>query len=102
MTINDLTDKQLADMVRNSIYAKNARFGDGEKNSRFLLVLAVAYGKDEGIDHITDALEAFAALLQDDDWTEREFQVYEHMASDIPERESFSRSPWTASILAKC
>ena len=84
MTINDLTDKQLADMVRNSIYAKNARFGEHEEDSRFLLVLAVAYGKDEGVDHIADALEAFAALLQDDDWTEREFQVYDHMASDKP------------------
>lgn len=80
-TINDFTDAELAAMVRNSIYAKNARFGDGENDVRFLLVLAVPYGKDEGIEGLSEAMTAFFRLVQDDDYTERDLQVYDHAAS---------------------
>jgi hypothetical protein len=80
MTINDLTDAQLAGMVRNSIYAKNTSFGDGETDCRFLLVLAIPYGRDEDVETLPDAIEAFATFLQEADWKERDFQVYDHAA----------------------
>ena len=79
--ISDFTDKELADMVRGSIYAQNTRFGYGETDARFLLVLAVPYGRDEQVEGLPDAIEAFARLLQDDDWMERTFRVYDHNAS---------------------
>ena len=80
-TINDFTDKELADMIRNSLYAKNARFGDEPTDARFLLVLAVPYGLDDQVDTLPDAIDSFARLLQDDDWQQREVQVYDHRAS---------------------
>ena len=68
-------------MVRNSLYAKNARFADGPTDARFLLVLAVPYGADDQVDTLTDAIDSFARLLQNDDWQEREIQIYDHQAS---------------------
>lgn len=81
--LTDFTDKELADMVRNCIYAKNARFEDSGAtfSARFLLVLAIPYGKDEGVDSLPEAIAAFAEFLQDDDWKERSFQIYDHQAS---------------------
>ncbi len=79
-SIHDFTDKELADMVRNSIYAKNTRFGDAPTDARFLLVLAVPYGADDFVDTLPEAIEAFARLLQDDDWQERDFQIFDHQA----------------------
>ena len=80
-TINDFTDKELADLVRNSLYAKNTRFGEAPTDARFLLVLAVPYGTDDQVDTLSDAIDSFARLLQDDDWKEREVQIYDHQAS---------------------
>jgi hypothetical protein len=79
-TMDQFTDAELAAMVRNSIYAKNTRFGDGDGTSKFLLVLAIPYGDDENCDTLPEAIEAFATFLQDYDWKERDFQVYQHMA----------------------
>lgn len=78
-TIDQFTDAELAAMVRESIYAKDVRFGKGKTDARFLLVLAVAYGKDDGIDNLTDALHAFGRLQQDEDWKERSIQAYDHI-----------------------
>jgi hypothetical protein len=84
-SIDDFTDAELAKMVRESIYAKNARFGNEHNDCRFLIVLAVPYGPDDFPDDIEgslgESLDAFARLLQDDDWNERSFQVYDHAAS---------------------
>lgn len=77
-SINAFTDWELARMVRESIYTKNIRFGDGPTDARFLLVLAVPYGNDEGVETLGDALDGFARLLQDEDWAERSIQVYDH------------------------
>ena len=79
MTINDFTDKELADMIRRSVYVQNTRF---DEDCRFLLVLAIPYGKDEGISTCNDAIEAFASFLQDDDWPERNFEIYDHEATE--------------------
>jgi len=87
-TIDQFTDAELAQMVRESIYAKNARFGNAQTDCRFLIVLAVPYGPDDfpGENEIEqlmlpESLDAFARLLQDDDWQERSFQIYDHAAS---------------------
>ena len=79
-SIHEFTDKELADMVRNSIYAKNARFSDAPTDARFLLVLAVPYAADDCVDSLPEAIQAFATLLQDDDWQQRDFQIYDHQA----------------------
>ncbi len=79
-TIDELTDHELAQMVRGSIYAKGVTFGGGPTDARFLLVLAVPYGGGEGVETLPDAIEAFARLLQYDDWPERRVQVYDHAA----------------------
>jgi hypothetical protein len=80
-TINDFTDAELAAMVRNSIYAKNTLFG-GPQGCRFLLVMAVPYGQtDDGVESLPEAIEGFHRLLSDPDWDERDFQVYDHEAS---------------------
>lgn len=79
--LEDFTDAELAAMVRNSLYLKNTTFGDRKTDCRFMLVLAVPYGRDENVDSLDVAMEGFARLLQDDDWKEREFQVYDHEAS---------------------
>jgi hypothetical protein len=79
-TIDQFTDAELAAMVRNSIYAKNARFGDGPNDCRFLLVLAVPYGKSDTVEELSEAITAFFRLVQDDDYPERDLQVYDHEA----------------------
>jgi hypothetical protein len=83
-TIADFSDAELARMVRESIYAQGAVFGgpgeDGYR-SRFLIVLAVPYGEDDGVETLPEAIDAFVKLLRDDDWQERSFQVYDHSAS---------------------
>lgn len=81
-TIDEFTDAELAGMVRRSVYAQRAKFGPGENDSRFLLVVAVPYGSDESVDSLPRAMEGFAELFQADDWTEREFQIYDHAASE--------------------
>ena len=43
-------------------------------------LLAVPYGGDEGVETLPDAIDAFARLLQDDDWRERRIQIYDHAA----------------------
>ena len=79
-SINDFTDAELAQMIRESVYAKNTRFGNGKNDSRFLLVLAVPYGQDEDVTSLGEALESFRELLTADDWQERCFQVYDYAA----------------------
>ncbi len=74
------TDAELAAMVRNSCYAKNARFGEGPNDSRFLLVLAVPYGLDEDCESLPEAIEAFLSFCSEGDNNERQFQVYDHAA----------------------
>jgi hypothetical protein len=75
-SINDFTDKELADMVRNGCYLQGESFGDDA--NRFLLVLAVPYGSSDGTFTLSEAVESFRALLTDDDWEARNFQVYDH------------------------
>lgn len=75
-TINEMSDAELARMVRESVYAKNTQFGDGPTDAQYLLVLAVPYGKDEDVESLSEAIDEFARLLQDDDWQARQFQVY--------------------------
>lgn len=77
-SINDFTDAELAGMIRRGAYAANTKFGPGD--SRFLLVLAVPYGDEDGVDDLPSALEAFFKLVQDDDYEERNFEVYDHNA----------------------
>lgn len=74
-TIMDFSDKELADLVRGSIYLNRAHFGKG---SRFLILFAVPYGAEDGTETIQEALESFRELLTADDWGERSFQVYDH------------------------
>lgn len=77
-TIEQMTDAELAAMVRNSIYAQNARFGRGRHDARFLVVMAVPYGPSDEVNTLPEALDSFAELVQADDWRERSFQVYDH------------------------
>lgn len=91
-SINDFTDAELAAMVRNSIYAKNARFGDGPNDSRFLLVMAVPYGNDDCVTELAEAIEGFIRLLSEDDSDERDFQVYDHKLPASYESRFFSTS----------
>lgn len=81
MTVDQMTDAELAAMVRNSLYVKGVTFGDGEDDSRFLLVMAVPYGQRDQVDDLPTAIEGFRELFASDDWTAREFQVYDHNAS---------------------
>lgn len=78
MKIKKMSDVQLASMIKESVYTQNTNLGHGENDSQFLLVLAVPYGKDENVQTLQEALEAFARLLQDDDWKERQIGVYDH------------------------
>jgi len=63
-TIDDMTDAELAGMVRRSVYAKNTQFGPD--NSRFLLVLAVPYGDEDGVSSVAEALEGIKELMDRD------------------------------------
>ena len=78
-TIDDVPDKVLADMIRTGCYARNTRFSDeikeGKFDAQYLLVLAVPYGHDEGVDSMIDAVEAFKCFLASSDWNERRIQV---------------------------
>lgn len=80
-TIDDFTNAELAGMVRRSLYLDGAQFGDGDTDCRFLLVLAIPYGHADDVDDLPTAIEAFHSLVSDEDWKEREFQVYDHMAT---------------------
>lgn len=80
-SINDFTDVELAAMIRRSVYAANTAFGPGDNDSRFLLVLAVPYGKRDDVDDLPTALDAFFHLVRDDDYKERNIEVYDHNAS---------------------
>lgn len=75
ISINDIPDSVLAGMVRDGCYAQNARFSTVPTDSQFLLVLAVPYGKDEGVDDIPSAIDAFRQLLDCSDWFERNVMV---------------------------
>ena len=79
-TIDEFSDKELAQMVRDSIYVKGTRFGAGKTDAQYFLVFAVPYGKDDGVRNLPEAIDAFARLIQDSDWEERTIQVYEHTA----------------------
>ena len=81
-SIDKFTDKELADMVRDSIYVKGARFGKGQYDCRFLIVLAVPYGPSEEANTVAEALDQFAELVQAPDWPERSFQVYDHKTGE--------------------
>lgn len=78
--IIDMPDAELARMVRDSVYAHNTRFGDGQLDAQYLCVLAVPYGKDEEVSSIKEALEAFFNLVQEYDYKERNVVVYDHLA----------------------
>lgn len=77
-TLDEFTDAELGAMVRESIYVKGTTFGMGERDARFLIVFAVPYGPIDTVRTLPEAIDAFAQLIQDDDWREREFQVYDH------------------------
>lgn len=76
--ITEFTDSELADMVRESAYLSRTVMGGESRSSRFLLVLAVPYGADEGVTDLNGAFEAFFDLVQDDDYKERNIVVYDH------------------------
>ena len=78
-SIDQFSDAELARMVRDSIYVQNTRFD--QDHARFLIVFAVPYGREDTVESLPEALDGFARLLQDDDWKERTFQVYDHEAS---------------------
>src|SRR5579864_859639 len=65
-TLADFSDKELADMIRNGCYSRNTRFGFGPDDARFLLVLAVPYGRDEDVETLTEALDGFLRFCSDD------------------------------------
>lgn len=78
-TIGDFTDKELADMVRNSGYIdKGTTFGDGPRDSRFLLVLAVPYGNADGVDSTLGAIVGFRDLVSDENSAGTNYQIYDH------------------------
>ena len=76
--ITDMPDAQLAKMVRDCVYAHNTRFGNGELDAQYLLVMAVPYGKDEEVYSVREALDAFFSLVQGYDYKERNVMVYDH------------------------
>lgn len=73
-TIMEFSDKELADLVRGSIYLNRAHFGKG---SRFLLMLAIPYGTRDKVETLEDAMDAFNRFYRAD-WRARSFQVYDH------------------------
>ena len=75
MTLNDISDKVLADILRNGCYTKNARFDDSEKGVKFMLVFAVPYGPEDGVETLQEAFESFHEFISESDWFERNIQV---------------------------
>jgi hypothetical protein len=73
--LDEIPDSVLANMVRNSCYARNTTFGTGRNDSRYLLVLAVPYGRRDDVSSLPEAFEAFRDLLDSSDWFERQIQV---------------------------
>jgi hypothetical protein len=73
--ISELPDNLLAGMIRDSCYARNTTFGTGPTDSKWLLVLAIPYGRDENVDSLPEAFEAFRDMLDTSDWFERQIQV---------------------------
>lgn len=73
--IEDFTDAELAQMVRDSIYVQGTTFSPD--HARFLIVMAIPYGPEDTCDTLPQALGAFHELLGVD-WEERSFQVYDH------------------------
>lgn len=77
----DLSDKQLADMVRKGCYAQRTEFAPGK--SRFLLVLAVPYGDEDDVHTLKQAYDAFAELVGGEGsevWDETNIQVFDSQA----------------------
>lgn len=81
--LSDLTDKQLADMIREGCYAKGTQFSPTD--SRWLLVLAVPYGEVDSVTTVRGAFESFRALMADDDWMERHIQVLDAEDGSVQE-----------------
>ncbi|MGO8792910.1 MAG: hypothetical protein ACLQVL_36745 [Terriglobia bacterium] len=73
MKLSVIPDSVLAGMVRDGCYTKGESVGDG--GQKFLLVFAVTYGADEGVETLNEAFEAFHDFHSDDDWMERNIQV---------------------------
>jgi hypothetical protein len=71
MSLADVSDKVLADIVRNGCYSKNTRFDEGT----YLLVVAIPYGKEDSVDGLKEAIVAFREFLNEPDGDERQYQV---------------------------
>jgi hypothetical protein len=74
-SLAEIPDSILASMVRDGCYTVGESIGDGEDDSQFLLVLAVPYGKVDGVGLVEEALENFRELLSADDWQDRNIQI---------------------------
>src|SRR6266550_978751 len=60
---------------RNPHYAHNTTFGTGERDSTWLLVLAIPYGRTDSVELLSEAIEGFRDMLDTSDWFERQIQV---------------------------
>lgn len=87
-SINDFTDKQLADMIRKGCYTKGTGFADPSKDTRWLLVLAVPYGPSDEVTSLPQAYEAFTQLIAGDYaecWDETNIQVFDALDQSFGE-----------------
>lgn len=73
--LDEIPDNVLAKMVRDGCYSRNVTFGRGRNDSRYLLVLAVPYGRRDDVSSLPEAYGAFRDLLDTSDWFERQIQV---------------------------
>jgi hypothetical protein len=71
-TINDFTDAELAAMVRQGAYVQHTDLSEG-----FLLLIALPYSKEDGVETPRDAIEAAHEFMEDCDWEERNWMVYD-------------------------
>ena len=73
--LDEIPDSVLAGMIRNGCYAHNTTFGTGQRDSTWLLVLAIPYGPSDSVESLSEAFEGFRDMLDTSDWFERQIQV---------------------------
>lgn len=77
MQIDQIPASVLAKMILDGCYAHNTDLTeDGHgRTAKYVLVLAVPYGQEDGADTLPDAMEAFHELVGAEDWKERNIMV---------------------------
>lgn len=81
--LEGITQKQCESLIRLGCYTAGEELSI--KKSRYLIVLAVPYGKRDGVEDIPEAIEAFARLLRDDDYQERSIMVLDSKDGSVVE-----------------